>query len=94
MLDRNKGLSSRCRRPSNTPVARRYTINGAHSYRFIVSANVIPITLDLMEEELDFRFEDTNLDPFIQKQLVIHNPVSCTAAVRAQNTDCAPARWP
>ena len=47
-----------------------------------------------MEEELDFRFEDTNLDPFIQKQLVIHNPVSCTAAVRAQNTDYAPARWP
>eukprot|EP01049_Picozoa_sp_SAG25_P000345 SAG25_NODE_11_length_28117_cov_24.264901_6_plen_2767_part_00 len=51
-----------------------YTINGAHSYRFVVKATVIPITLELGQDSLDFSFADDNLEPYVQEQVTISNP--------------------
>lgn len=51
-----------------------YTINGAHSYRFIVQATVIPITLELAQGTLDFSFAEDNLEPYVQEPVIITNP--------------------
>lgn len=57
-----------------------YLINGLHRYQFNVAAEAVPITLDVAERTLHFRFTDEATTPFLTKGLMLHNPGNATAS--------------
>eukprot|EP00898_Chlorokybus_atmophyticus_P004603 jgi/Chlat1/5143/Chrsp33S08970 len=51
-----------------------YSINGAaHTFYFDVKADVVPVSLKLSREEVDFTFSPDNWDPSVQETIVITN---------------------
>ena len=59
-----------------------YTVNGCHAFKFVATANVVPIEVSLSVEELTFRFPDGSLDPAISQTVFLHNSGTYPAKVR------------
>ncbi|KAF5834411.1 flagellar associated protein [Dunaliella salina] len=51
-----------------------YCINSSHIFPVMVSASVVPVTLELSSDELHFEFSLENWDTYIEKMLILHNP--------------------
>jgi hypothetical protein len=56
-----------------------YVINGHHTFKFTVSAEVIPITVDLSRNEIDFKFGEKNLDFAVTEVVTLTNPGNAIA---------------
>lgn len=57
----------------------QYTINGHHTYAFNVSAQVVPIELQLSRQMIEFRFSPDSVSPFIKEFVTIVNKSNSTA---------------
>ncbi|EAY22425.1 hypothetical protein TVAG_379040 [Trichomonas vaginalis G3] len=51
----------------------QYTINGHHNYTFNVSAQVVPIELQLSRQMIEFRFSPDSVSPYIKEFVTIIN---------------------
>ncbi|RHZ21992.1 hypothetical protein DYB26_003352 [Aphanomyces astaci] len=51
-----------------------YTINGQHSFKLLVTAEVVPIRVELSTPVLEFAFDANDLSPNVAQQLVVKNP--------------------
>ncbi|RHY34023.1 hypothetical protein DYB32_001211 [Aphanomyces invadans] len=51
-----------------------YTINGQHSFKLLVTAEVVPIRVELSTPVLEFAFDASDLNPDVAQQLVVKNP--------------------
>mmetsp|Transcript_28943 Transcript_28943/g.66987 ORF Transcript_28943/g.66987 Transcript_28943/m.66987 type:complete len:2816 (+) Transcript_28943:96-8543(+) len=51
-----------------------YTINGAHSYKFDVTAEIVPVMLKLNRTTLNFRFPSHVYDPYMTEVVTLFNP--------------------
>ncbi len=51
-----------------------YKVNGVHALKFAVVAEVVPITLNLAQDELTFEFAEDSLDRSTTLELEIANP--------------------
>lgn len=51
-----------------------YKINGVHTLKFQVVAEVVPVTLDLAQDEVQFSFEADSLERSTTQHVVVSNP--------------------
>ena len=52
----------------------QYMVNDRHNFKFNVAAEVVPITLQLSTDELNFRFAPDSLEPTCTETIVVKNP--------------------
>jgi hypothetical protein len=69
----------------NSPVAKivreriSYTINSAHTFHFIVNAEVVPVDLEVNKPVLNFRFKEESLEMSTSETLTLRNTGNSTA---------------
>lgn len=56
-----------------------YTINGNHTFKFTIVAQVVPITVNLSRSLVNFSFDESNLDFTAPEQLTLTNPGNAVA---------------
>jgi hypothetical protein len=56
-----------------------YVINGQHTFKFTVLAQVLPITVDLSRKKIHFEFEESNFDFSVSEKLTVTNPGNAVA---------------
>lgn len=52
----------------------QYMVNDRHNFKFNVQAEVVPITLQLSDQEINFRFSQDSLEPTCTERITIRNP--------------------
>ena len=49
-------------------------VNDRHNFKFNVQAEVVPITLQLSQQEIQFRFSQDSLEPMCTERIKLKNP--------------------
>ena len=57
----------------------QYTVNNKYQFKFNVTADVVPVQLDLSHEDINFRFASDDLEPAISETVTISNPGNAPA---------------
>ena len=60
----------------------QYMVNDRHNFKFNVQAEVVPITLNLSESELHFRFAPDSLEPTCTERITLKNPGNAPCAFK------------
>ncbi|KAF0687983.1 Aste57867_20364 [Aphanomyces stellatus] len=70
-----------------------YSINGQHSSKLLVTAEVVPIRVELSTSVLEFSFDASDLSPHVAQEIVMKNPGNSEARFswmpEQSQADCA-----
>ncbi len=63
----------------------QYMVNDRHNFKFNVAAEVVPITLKLSKEEINFRFQPDSLEPTCTEKVIVRNPGNAPCTYKWSN---------